>query len=79
MYDLIVLDYELLAGHSIESTAECSRLLTFPSLSLVADRESWGPCDDAGVWGPPDILWKPLDPEAAYTKVCQLLVSEGTR
>ena len=58
--------------------ADGSRLLMSPRLLLVAGRETWGPCDDAGLWGPPEILWKPLDPETLFTKVRQLLHSRKT-
>ena len=70
-----MLDYDLLAGNFMGLIAGCSRIFMFPRLILVADRGSWGPCDDAGIWGPPEILWKPLDPQALYAKVCQLLAS----
>ncbi len=74
-----MLECDLLTENFLERITEGSKLLLFPRLILVADRASWGPCDDAGIWGPLEILWKPLDPQALYTKVCQLLASEGTR
>jgi DNA-binding response OmpR family regulator len=68
--DLVVLDYDLLAGNLVEILSEGGKLMAFPRLLVVADRHGWGPADDGG---PPEILWKPVDPEALFAKLSELL------
>ena len=73
--DLILLDYDLLLldGKYLELVPDTSTLFIFPQLIVVANRDTWGPCDDAEIWGPPDILWKPFDPEVLLGKIVHKL------
>ena len=69
--DLVILDYDLFANDFPEAISDTSKLFTFPRLIVVAHRDTWGACDDAGIGRPPEILWKPLDPETLLAKTLQ--------
>jgi hypothetical protein len=77
-FDLVVLDYDLLAGHFLESVAEGAKLFLLPRLLLVADRGSWGPCDEAGPGLASEILWKPLDAGALFDRMQRTLALPRT-
>jgi DNA-binding response OmpR family regulator len=75
-FDLIVLEDDLLAGKFM-SWLEGSQIFLSPCLILVAERRGRVTRDVAGVEEPPEVLWKPLDPEALYEKICRLLDLAG--
>ena len=71
--DLVILDYDLLGSNILKEAPAASSLFMFPRLIMIANRETWGICDDAGISNQPEILWKPLDPEILLTKIYQQL------
>ena len=76
--DLVILDYDLLGNNILKEAPAASTLFMFPRLIVVANRETWGICDDVGVSNQPEILWKPLDPEILLTKIYQQLDPTST-
>lgn len=63
-YDLVIVDGERLSE---------ARGVMAKHVMILADPRSWCPTDDAGLWGIPEILWKPIDPERLLGKIRQLL------
>lgn len=72
-FDLVIVEYDFYSGNFIGSVAESAGLFMLPHVIVVADPHTWSAGETGAVPGPPDVVWKPIQPERLLAAVRELV------